>query len=142
MVAAIVSNSLARASFVSKTFVRFHPLIHANSRRKRVMKKWYHAMCVVRLGKPMAWKDEHGDPITVNGYVVNIGLSGLNLIQAMMEVERIAIARFEGERDGNHLEETNIKTTELEMLRDQFQIEEKGTDGEPIFRSALIYFDE
>jgi hypothetical protein len=106
------------------------------------MKKWYHAMCVVRLATPMAWKDEHGDPITVNGYVVNIGVSGLNLVQALMEVERIALSRFEGNRDGNHLEEANIKNTELEALRDQYQLQEKGSDGELIFRSALIYFDE
>jgi hypothetical protein len=106
------------------------------------MKKWFHAMCVVRLGTPMAWKDEHGDNTTVNGYVVNVGVSGLNLVQALSEVERIALSRFEGQREGNHLEEVNIKATDLESLREQFHIEEKGIDGEPVFRSALIYFDE
>jgi hypothetical protein len=106
------------------------------------MKKWFHAMCVVRLGKPVMRKDDLGESVNVTGYVVNVGLCGLNLIQAMMEVERIALAKFDGERDGNYLEEANIKTTDLESLRAQFQLEEKGSDGEPVFRSALIFFDE
>lgn len=106
------------------------------------MKKWFHAMCVVRLGKPVIRKDDLGESVNVTGYVVNVGLSGLNLIQAMKEVERIALSKFDGARDGNYLEETNIKITDLETLRGQFQLEEKGSDGEPIFCGGLIFFDE
>jgi hypothetical protein len=106
------------------------------------MKKWFHAMCVVRLGAPVTRRDDLGESVNVRGYVVNVGLSALNLMQAMMEVERIALSRFDGPRDGNFLEEANIKTTDLENLRSQFQIEERGSDGEPVFRSGLIFFDE
>jgi hypothetical protein len=106
------------------------------------MKKWYQAMCVVRLGTPVRRRDDLGESVNVRGYVVNVGLCGSSLMQAMIEVERIALLKFDGARDGNYLEEANIKTTDLESLRGHFQLEEKGADGEPVFRSGLIFFDE
>ena len=106
------------------------------------MKKWYHAMCVVRLGQPIQGKDENGDAMTIRGYVTNIGIPGLNIINAMMEAERIALSRYDGQRDGNHLEEVNIKSTDLESLRGQYSVEEKGLDGDPVFLSGRIFFDE
>jgi hypothetical protein len=106
------------------------------------MKKWFQAMCVVRLGTPVRRKDDLGETVNVRGYVLNVGLSALNVVQALGEAERIALSKFDGARDGNFVEEANIKTTDLESLRGQFNVEEKGADGISVFRSGLIYFDE
>jgi hypothetical protein len=80
--------------------------------------------------------------MTIRGYVTNIGLLSLNIVQAMMEAERVALTRYNGQRDGNYLEEVNIKVTEFEALKGQYSLEEKGTNGDTLFLSGLIFFDE
>jgi hypothetical protein len=106
------------------------------------MNRWFQATCVVKLGATTSIKDGTGENGAVTGYAINIGLCGHDLMQAMIEAERIALAKFEGARDGNRLEEVNIKEVPLEKLRGQYQFEERDSKGDPLFRSALIYFDE
>lgn len=107
-----------------------------------IMRRWYQATCVVRLPAPASIEDGTGENGAVTGYVVNIGLSGDDLMQAMTEAERVALRKFDGRRDGNRLEEVKIKEVELPALQDQFPIQEAGSNGNPIFVSKLIYFDE
>ena len=106
------------------------------------MKKWYLATCVVRLGEVQAIKDGTGENDAVTGYAINIGVLGADLMQAMLEAERVALTTFPGIRDGNELEEVKIKEADFMMLRDQLKIEEPGSNGDTIYRSKLIYFDE
>src|SRR5437868_1402259 len=106
------------------------------------MRRWYQATCVVRLGSKLCIHDGTGENEAVSGYVMNMGLSGVDMSQAMMEAERIALAQIQGSSDGNRVEEAKIKEIDLPTLREIFQIEEKGAGGDSVFRSALIYFDE
>src|SRR5438477_181947 len=78
----------------------------------------------------------------VTGYAINLGVSSANLTQAMMEAERVALCTFPGNRDGHHLEEVNIKETDLNAVCEQFKIEQRGAGPEPVYRSNLIYFDD
>jgi hypothetical protein len=106
------------------------------------MKKWYFATCVIKLGAPQAINDGTDENNAVKGYAINLGLSGVDLMHAMNQAERISFTLFPGKRDGNFLEEVKIKETTLESLRDQFQIESLDVTGETVYRSKLIYFDE
>ncbi len=106
------------------------------------MKNWYQATCVVKLGAAQSVHDGSGENGAVKGYAINIGVSGVDLMHAMMEAERIALSTFDGRRDGNRLEEVNIKEADLATLRQQFKIEERGAGGDAVYRSKLIYFDE
>ena len=78
----------------------------------------------------------------VTGYAINIGVSGVDLVQAMGEVERIALLSFDGRRDGNVLEEVKIKEAPLTEIRDGLGNEEKLADGATFFRSGLMYFEQ
>lgn len=137
-----VEREQALIPSLSKLFVDFFDIFFNLRMVQGSMKKWFQVMCVVRLGAPVSRKNELGDIVNVIGYVINVGLPALNVIQAISEVERIALAKFDGPRNGNFIEEANIKTTDLESLRAQFHLEEKTLDGESIFRSALMCFDE
>lgn len=106
------------------------------------MKKWYLATCVVRLGETQAINDGTGENGAVTGYAINIGVMGLDLMHAMLEAERTALSTFPGIREGNELEEVKIKEADFALLREQLKIEDHGSNGEPIYRSKLIYFDE
>lgn len=106
------------------------------------MKKWYLATCVVKLGEVQSINDGTGENDAVTGYAINIGVLGVDLMQAMQEAERIAFCTFPGNREGNELEEVKIKEADFLMLREQLKIEEKGLNGETVYRSKLIYFDE
>jgi hypothetical protein len=105
------------------------------------MKNWYMATCLVKLGRAQSVND--GDVNgPVKGYAINLGICGVDLMHAMNQAERIALATFPGKRDGNHLEEVTIKQAKIEAVREQFQIHEPDVTGETIYRSKLIYFDE
>ena len=107
------------------------------------MKKWYLATCVVRLGEVQSINDGSGEKNdAVRGYAINIGVLGSDLMQAMLEAERIAFTTFPGKREGNELEEVKIKEADYNMLREQLRFEEKSAAGEPVYRSKVIYFDE
>ena len=106
------------------------------------MKKWYLATCVVRLGEVQSINDGSGENGAVRGYAINVAVLGVDLMHAMQEAERTALYTFPGIRDGNELEEVKIKETEYGLVREQLKFEEKGTNGEPIYRSKIIYFDE
>jgi hypothetical protein len=106
------------------------------------MKNWYMATCIVRLGEVQSINDGDGVNGPVKGYAINFGISGVDLMHAMNQAERIALSIFPGSRAGNRLEEVNIKETPVETLREQFQIESLDVTGETIYRSKLIYFDE
>jgi hypothetical protein len=106
------------------------------------MKKWYLATCIVKLGAVQSINDGSGENGAVTGYAINLGLCGVDLMHAMNDAERIALTAFHGNRDGNRLEEVKIKEIPYDNLRDQFQIEERGANGDSVYRSKLIYFDE
>ena len=106
------------------------------------MKNWYMATCIVRLGEVQSINDGDGVNGPVKGYAINFGISGVDLMHAMNQAERIALSLFPGTRAGNRLEEVNIKEAAVETLREQFQIESLDVTGETIYRSKLIYFDE
>ena len=106
------------------------------------MSKWYSATCVVKLGSVQSINDGSGENGAVTGYAINIGVAGRDLMQAMMEAERVALCTFQGSREGNHLEEVKIKETDYEAIREQFRIKEGGPGPEPVYRSKLIYFDQ
>jgi hypothetical protein len=100
------------------------------------------ATCLVRLGQVQPINDGAGVNGPVKGYAINLGVSGVDLMHAMNQAERIALSLFPGARTGNHLEEVNIKEAPVESLREQFQIHEFDVTGDPIYRTKLIYFDE
>lgn len=106
------------------------------------MKKWYLATCVVRLGETQSINDGTAENSAVTGYAINIGVLGIDLMQAMFEVERIALGTFPGNREGNELEEVKIKEADFMMLREQLTIEDRGANGDAVYRSKIIYFDE
>jgi hypothetical protein len=106
------------------------------------MKKWYLATCVVKLGETQSVNDGTEENSAVTGYAINIGVMGVDLMQAMMEAERTALRTFPGDREGNELEEVKIKEADFAMLREQLKIEDRGANGDPVYRSKLIYFDE
>ena len=106
------------------------------------MKNWYMATCIVRLGAVQSINDGSAENGAVKGYAINLGISGVDLMHAMNQAERIALSTFPGTRAGNRLEEVKIKQASLESVRDQFQIEQIDVTGETIYRSKLIYFDE
>jgi hypothetical protein len=106
------------------------------------MSKWYIATCVVKLGAVQSINDGSGENGAVTGYAINIGVAGADLIQAMMEAERVALCTFPGNHDGNHLEEVKMKETDLEAIHEQFRIQQGGAGFEPVYRSKLIYFDQ
>ena len=141
----IPQNCLEALAPASLESVAKFPLLHYTriADRGRRMKKWYLATCVVRLGEVQSINDGSGEKNdAVRGYAINIGVLGADLMQAMLEAERIAFCAFPGNRDGNELEEVKIKEAEFTMLREQLRFEEKGSNGEPVYRSKLIYFDE
>lgn len=106
------------------------------------MKNWYMATCLVRLGEIQPINDGAGVNGPVKGYAINLGVSGVDLMHAMNQAERIALSTFPARRTGNYLEEVSIKETPLETLREQLKIEDRDVTGEIIYRSKLIYFDE
>ena len=106
------------------------------------MKNWYLATCVVKLGTVQSINDGDGVNGPVKGYAINLGVSGVDLMHAMNQAERIAFSTFPGQRAGNYLEEVSIKETALETLREQLKIEDHDVTGDIIYRSKLIYFDE
>ena len=106
------------------------------------MKNWYMATCLVRLGEVQPINDGAGVNGPVKGYAINLGISGVDLMHAMNQAERIALSLFPGARAGNHLEEVSIKEASLDALREQLKIEDHDVTGDPIYRSKLIYFDE
>src|SRR5918996_562536 len=98
------------------------------------MKKWYLATCVVRLGEVQSINDGSGENGAVRGYAINVAVLGADLMHAMQEAERTAFSAFPGNRDGNELEEVKIKEADYMLLREQLKIEDKGANGEPIYR--------
>lgn len=109
------------------------------------MSKWYLVTCAVTLGRARTVESISGRKAsqqTAIGYVVTVGISGLNIVQASTKAHKVALAALDDNREENFVAEMEIKESSESEIRKIFEVEQTEPDGSKVYRSGLAYFSE
>lgn len=109
------------------------------------MNLWFQIICTVRLNTPitidMPGNSDDKSEAAI-GYVVAIGLSASNIVQAASKANDLALYVNGGDPVGNIVEEMHIKQAEEPEIRLNLENEYVAPDGGNFLRSGLTYFCE